>query len=109
MNTKICPQCKNTLKEITVKIQDADTPVISYQCGKCGYFEFDKKSGDKAIREIRKKETALKMKQKIVKLSKDRLGMYINKDVARSLGLKGGENIYISVPDKKHIVIEMEE
>ena len=48
------------------------------------------------------------MKQRIVKLSQDRLGMYINKDVARSLNLKGGEEIYISLPDKKHLLVEFD-
>jgi antitoxin component of MazEF toxin-antitoxin module len=49
------------------------------------------------------------MKQKIVKLSGDRLGMYFNKHVVNSLDMKKGEDIYISVPDKKHIVIEVGE
>jgi hypothetical protein len=33
--------------------------------------------------------------------------MYINKDVARSLNLKGGEEVFVSIPDKKHIVVEL--
>jgi hypothetical protein len=33
--------------------------------------------------------------------------MYINKDVARSLNLKGGEEILVSLPDKNHILIEI--
>ena len=95
------------MKEIKVKIQDADSPVTSYQCSKCGYFDFEDKSINKAINEIKAKETPLKIKQKIIKLSHDRLGMYINRDVARSLNLKGGEDVYISVPDKKRIVVDV--
>jgi hypothetical protein len=57
------------------------------------------------INELR--ETPLKIKQKIVKLSQDRLGIYFNKNIVRSLNLKKGEEIYLSVPDKKHIVIEV--
>ena len=100
-----CPKCNARMKEVNVKIQDADSPVTSYQCGKCGYFDFEEKSVNKAINEIKVKEAPLKIKQKIIKLSHDRLGMYINRDVARSLNLKGGEEIYISVPDKKHMVV----
>jgi len=104
---KKCPQCKKSLKEITVKIQDAKSPVTSYQCGNCGYFDFEDKSINKAIDEIKEKEQTLKIKQKIIKLSHDRLGMYINRDVARSLNLKGGEEVYVSVPDDKHIVVNI--
>lgn len=102
-----CPKCSSNMKEIKVKIQDADSPVTSYQCSNCGYFDFEEKSINKAINEIKAKETPLQIKQKIIKLSQDRLGMYINKDVARSLNLKGGEEVYVSVPDKKHLVINI--
>ncbi len=33
--------------------------------------------------------------------------MYINRDVARSLDLKGGEEVYVSVPDKRHLVVDV--
>ena len=103
-----CPKCNSQMKEVSVKIQDADSPVKSYQCGECGYFNFEEKSIEKTISEIKDKETTLKIRQKIIKLSHDRLGMYLNRDVARSLDLKGGEDIYISVPDKKHFVVHIE-
>ena len=102
-----CPKCGNKMKKIPVRIEDANSPVVSYQCGKCGYFDFEKKSIKNAIAEIKTKETALTIKQKVIKLSQSRLGMYLNRDVARSLNLKGGEDIYISVPDKKHIVVNI--
>ena len=95
------------MKKVEVKIQDADNPVTSYQCSNCGYFDFEEKSISKAIAEIKIKETPLKIKQKIIKLSHERLGMYINRDVARSLNLKGGQEVYVSIPDKKHIVINI--
>ena len=95
------------MNEVKVKVQDADSPVTSYQCGKCGYFDFEEKSIKKAINEIKSKEAPLKIKQKIIKLSHDRLGMYINRDVARSLNLKGGEEVYVSVPDKKRLVVDV--
>ena len=102
-----CPKCSSRMKEIKVKIQDANSLVISYQCGECGYFDFEDKSINKAINEIKAKEAPLKIKQKIIKLSHDRLGMYINRDVARSLNLKGGEEVFVSIPDKKHMVINV--
>ncbi len=102
-----CPKCTAKMKQVKVKIQDAGSPVMSYQCSKCRYFNFEKKSINKAIEEIRLKEAALKIKQKVIKLSHDRLGMYINRDVARSLNLKGGEDVYVSVPDNKHMVVDI--
>ena len=102
-----CPKCKAKLKGVKVKIQDAKSPVTSYQCSKCGYFDFEKTSINKAIEEIKFKESALKIKQRIIKLSHDRLGMYINRDVARSLNLKGGEEVYVSVPDNKRLVVDI--
>ncbi len=100
-----CPKCSIQMKEVKVKIQDADSLVTSFQCSKCGHFDFEEKSINKVIEEIKIKESVLKIRQKIIKLSHNRLGMYINRDVARSLNLKGGEEVYITVPDKKHIVI----
>lgn len=100
-----CPKCSAKMKEVLVKIQDADSPVASYQCGECDYFTFEEKSINKAIEEIKTKESPLKIRQKIIKLSHDRLGMYINRDAARSLNLKGGEEVYVSMPDKKHFVV----
>ena len=83
----------------------ARNKALSYQCPKCDYFEFDSESSSKVLEEL--KETPLKIKQKIIKLSQDRLGIYFNNNVVRSLGLKKGEEIYLSVPDKKHIVLEI--
>ena len=97
------------MKEVKVSVQGAKNKVISYQCLKCGYFDFEENSINKAISEIKEKEAPLKIKQKIIKLSQDRLGMYINRDVARSLNLKGGEDVYVSIPDKKHIILNFDE
>src|SRR3989338_3470117 len=102
-----CTECKSKMKKVKVKIHDAESPVESYQCSKCGYFDFEEKSINKAIGEIRFKEATLKIKQKVIKLSHDRLGIYINRDVARSLNLKGGEEVYVSVPDSKHLVMDI--
>lgn len=102
-----CPKCNSKMKEIKVNIQDAESPVNSYQCLKCGYFDFEESSINRAINEIKLKEMPLAIKQKIIKLSHNRLGIYINRDIARSLNLRGGEDIYVSVPDKKHLVLNI--
>src|SRR3989338_6298119 len=98
-----CPKCSSELRKVLVKIQGAENKVASYQCPKCDYFEFETKSAQKAIEEL--KDTPLKIKQKVVKLSAERLGIYLNSHVIRSLGIKKGEDVYISVPDKHHILI----
>jgi len=100
-----CPECNSILRKIEVNVHGAKQKVISYQCPKCEHFEFEPESSKKVVEELR--ETPLKIKQKIVKLSQDRLGMYFNNHIIRSLNLKKGENIYASVPDKKHIVLEL--
>lgn len=103
-----CPNCSHKLKKVKVSIEDAKTKAVSYQCSNCDYYTFDPKSSIQVIREIKEKESPLKMKQKIIKLSKDRLGVYFNQDIIRSLNLKSGENILISVPDKKRIVLKLD-
>ena len=100
-----CPNCSGNLKKVEVNVAGAKAKAISYQCTKCDYFEFESNSSKKVIEELR--ESPLKIKQKLVKLSQDRLGIYFNSHIVRSLGLKKGEDIYISVPDKKHILIEL--
>ncbi|HLC56636.1 MAG TPA: hypothetical protein VJJ23_05345 [Candidatus Nanoarchaeia archaeon] len=102
-----CPKCNANLKKVEVNIHGASNKAISYQCTNCDYFEFEPISSKKVIEELR--ETPLKIKQKVIKLSQDRLGIYFNNNIIRSLGIKKGEEIYISVPDKKHILIELEE
>ena len=100
-----CPHCKQTLRIVDVRVAGAQQKARSYQCQGCDYFVFEPVSSQKVLAELR--ETPLKIKQKIVKLSKDRLGMYFNTHVIKSLGLEKGESIYLSVPDKKHILIEL--
>ncbi|MBS3081206.1 hypothetical protein J4221_07075 [Candidatus Pacearchaeota archaeon] len=103
-----CPNCGKELKKVNVDIEDVETPAISYQCLNCDYFSFEPESIMKVIKEIKSKESPLKIKQKIIKLSKDRLGMYFNQDIVKSLNLKSGEEILVSVPDNKRIVLEIE-
>ena len=100
-----CLKCNSDLRKVNVKVQGADNRAISYQCPKCDYFEFEPLSSKKVIEELR--ETPLKIKQKIIKISQDRLGIYFNNNLIRSLSLKKGEDIYVSVPDKNHIILEL--
>lgn len=102
-----CVECNHLMKEVKVKIQDADSLATSYQCGKCGHFDFEDKSIGKVIEEIKAKESPLKIKQKIIKISQDRLGIYLTKDVTRSLHLRAGEEVYVSVPCEKRIIVDV--
>lgn len=105
MIQKKCPNCNHELKEVEVKIAGAKTKAISYQCPVCNYFEFEEKSSANVLNELI--DQPLKLKQKIVKLSQDRLGIYFNQNIVRSLNIKKGEDILVSVPDKKHILLEL--
>lgn len=101
-----CPKCNNVLERVEVGVEGAEQKVISYQCGGCGYFEFEPESSARVVKELKDK-SPLRIKQNIIKLSKGRLGMYFNKDVVESLGLKSGETVYVSVPDKKHVLLSI--
>ncbi len=101
-----CPKCNGKLRKVEVKVAGASSPAQSLQCTKCDYFEFEKLSSQKTLAELR--ESPLKIKQKIVKISQDRLGIYFNSNVIRSLNLKKGDEIFVSVPDKGTIVLELE-
>lgn len=102
-----CPKCNSDLKKVEVEIEDVVTPVVSYQCSKCDYYSFEPESTMKIISEIKQRETPLKIKQKIIKLSQDRLGMYFSKDIVESLNLQSGKDVFVSVPNKNKIVLDI--
>jgi transposase-like protein len=104
-----CPNCKSELRKIDVEIEGADSKAISYQCPRCDFVEFDQESATRVVKELKTKENPLKIKQKIIKLSQDRLGLYLNQNIVRSLKLKAGREILVSVPDRKHIVLNLED
>jgi len=104
----MCPNCKVKLREVKVKVEGARHKIKSFQCPKCDYVKFDNLSANKVITELRKKESPLTIKQKITKVSKNRLGIYFSQDIVRSLDLKQGENVYISIPDENHIILYRE-
>ena len=103
----ICPKCNSKIRKVQVSVEGAVQKAISYQCVNCDYVEFEEKSAAKVVQELKYKETPLKIKQKIIKLSQGRLGMYFNKNVVESLELKAGEEVQISVPDKDHIILKI--
>ena len=102
-----CPNCSSNLKKVDVNIEGAEQKAISYQCAKCDFFEFEQESAAKVVKELKSKETPLKIRQRIIKLSQGRLGMYFNKNVVESLELKAGEEVQVSVPDKEHIILKI--
>jgi len=102
-----CPECNSNLRKVEVNVHGAKTKATSYQCPKCDYFEFEPESSRKVIEELR--EAPLRIRQKIIKLSQNRLGIYFNNNVVRSLNLESGKEVYLSVPDKKHIVLDLKE
>ncbi len=104
-----CPNCRSEMRKVDVSAEGTDHMVASFQCNKCDYVKFEQESANRVILELKANETPLKIRQKIVKLSKDRLGTYFNSNIIRSLDLKPGEEVYVSVPDKKHILISLEE
>lgn len=101
----MCPECNSVLRKVGVKVKGAKSKAVSYQCTNCAYFEFEQGSSQRVLAELR--DSPLKIKQSIVKLSQDRLGIYFNSHVVRSLRLKKGESVYVSVPDENHIVLEL--
>jgi predicted nucleic-acid-binding Zn-ribbon protein len=105
-NPNKCPQCGARLRKVAVSVWGAKGKAISFQCPKCDYFEFDPESSIKVVEEL--KHNPLQIKQTVVKLSADRLGIYLNSHIVRSLNIKKGAEVYLSVPDKKHILIELQ-
>ena len=102
-----CPKCNSKMTRILVGIEGAESKAISQQCSNCDYVEFDNDSAAKVVKELKMKESPLMIKQKIIKLSQERLGLYLNQNIVRSLNLKAGKEILVSVPDKNHIVLNL--
>ena len=53
------PRCNRELKKIKVSTEGAKSKVLSYQCPKCDYFEFDQESAKNVVEEL--KGVTLKM------------------------------------------------
>ncbi len=108
-----CKKCGGKLERFAVEVEDSDLPSEGFECKKCGELFFDEKKSKAIAEDLKKKESfkelpALSIRQKVIKLSKNRLGFYFNKDLARCAKLKAGEPIEVSLLDKKRILIEVE-
>ena len=101
-----CPNCSSVLRKVNVEVEGAKEKASSFQCPKCDYVEFEPRSAARVVKQLEAK-SPLKIKQKIVKISKNRIGMYFNKNVIESLRLKSGETIFVSVPDKHHVLVNI--
>jgi len=103
-----CPKCSSGMKRVSVNVEGAKSKALSFQCPECGFTEFEKNSAAAVLKELKAGESPLRIRQKIVKLSSNRLGFYFNKNIVRSLELRSGEEVFVSVPDKKHIILNLE-
>lgn len=99
-----CSTCAKEMKRVLVEIDGAQTKAVTWQCVACDRMSVEPTSARRVLDEL---ASPLRIKQRIVKISQGRLGLYLGKDVVRSLGLKGGETIEMSVPSKKRIVIDV--
>jgi len=107
-----CKKCGGSLKMFEVEVEDSDLGSTGFECNKCGELYFDGEKSRAVVEELKIKEPlkelpALSIRQKIIKLSKNRLGFYFNKDIARSAKLKAGEPIEVRLLDKKKILVEV--
>ena len=83
---KTCNKCNGNLEKLEVHVEDTDKTTTGWKCKDCGEYYFDQAESKAIYEDLSQKETpALNIKQKIVKLSKDRLGIYLNKDVIRCI------------------------
>lgn len=95
------------MHEIKVNVEGAKLSATGWECKICGNIKFDTESGLKIVEELEQKKMQfpLNIEQKLTKLSYERLGFYFNRDIVRCLDLKQGEKIYLTVLDKKHLLI----
>lgn len=98
--TKKCPNCHLELKPAEVLVEET----VKYECSKCAYAHHEPRENRKET--VAGRPSPLTLKQKITTLAQGRLGLYLSQDVVRSLKLKAGQEVYVSVPDEKTIVIK---
>lgn len=108
-----CKKCGGTLERFALEVEDSDLPSEGFECRKCGELFFDERKSKEVVEDLKRKELlnelpALSIKQKVIKLSKNRLGFYFNKDIARCAKLKAGEPIEVRLLNKKKILLEIE-
>lgn len=109
---KKCEDCGREMQEMEVEVEGAEAKARGWRC-ECGNIAFDEDSGMKVVEELERKEgptslPALSLEQKIIKLSKGRLGMYLPKDVVRCAEIQPGKRVFVSLLDKKKILLTVE-
>ena len=109
---KKCEDCGREMQEMEVKVEGAEAEAKGWKC-ECGNIAFDEESGMKVVEELERKEVltdlpTLSLEQKIIKLSKGRLGMYLPKDVVRCAEIQPGKKVFVSLLDKKKILLTVE-
>ena len=57
-----CPKCNSNLRIIGVNVEGAQSKVLSMQCQKCDYFEFENKTASRVLEELR--DSPLKIKDR---------------------------------------------
>ncbi len=107
-----CKKCGGSLEKFSVDVEDSGLPSEGFECKKCGELFFDEKKSKAVVEDLKrtkllKELPVLSIRQKIIKLSKNRLGFYFNKDLARCAKLKAGEPIEVRLLDKKTIMVEV--
>ncbi len=108
-----CRVCGGELKELEVRVEGSDITSKGWKCKICGHYVFDEEGGRTIVDDLETSEAieklpALNIEQRIIKLSKDRLGMYLPKDVVRCTGIEKGKRVYISVLDKKKLLLTVD-
>ena len=99
--TKKCPNCHLELKPAEVLVEET----VKYECEKCAYAHHEPKESRKEM--ATKGLSPLTLRQKITTLAQGRLGLYLSQDVVRSLKLKAGQEVHVSVPDEKTLMIKL--
>ena len=96
-----CPNCHVEAKAAELLIEEA----VRYRCGTCEYSKLEPVASRTATPPS---TSPLQLKQKITTISQGRLGLYLNQDLVRSLGLKAGQEVFVSVPDGQHILVRLD-
>ncbi|MFQ6072076.1 MAG: hypothetical protein ACE5KT_05165 [Methanosarcinales archaeon] len=111
-----CTECGSEMIEMDVEVEGAETTSKGWRCPECGEYKFDSESGLNIVKELRFKEAleALRqsnlvysLEQKISRISKDHIGIYVPDTIIQKTDLHDGQAVQLIVLDKKHLLIEL--
>ena len=60
-----CQKCGGRMEKVLVDVEGAENKSVSYQCDR-GHIEFEKESAAKVVKELKTKESPLKIRQKLL-------------------------------------------